>query len=376
MNNLIIIGNGFDLAHELKTSYNHFIEHLVNSHCLDKECYPDLFQLPDYITSYSHLKNEILSYNHRHPYTDLSGKSYGWLGTDVESAVRNRQLEKCPFKSILISSLIWHSSLNNWCDIEEHYFQLLNTKEEHKAYFENPKLLNNDFDILKKHLEKYLFDQEKEAKPIESYQKFFSSIDAPSTLILNFNYTHTIEKLYQRETSNSKIIHIHGELENENNPIIFGYAASHEESRDLLGNNDKEYLRNIKKQLYKRTDNEHQLSKYLNIHENIYLSILGHSCGFSDKLILKQILNHKNINKDINQGDRSIRIFYYKEYESYFETQVNIDRIMNDDERFRTLLVDFTNSDSTPQFDDSHDLKQFYKNQENQRSVGSAAVFL
>ena len=360
MNNLIIIGNGFDLAHGLKTRYNHFIEHLVNSHCKDKECYKDLFKLPNYISDYSHLKNEILSYTHRHPYTNFSGKSYNWLDTDVESAVRNKELEKCPFKSILISSLIWHSSLNNWCDIEEHYFQLLNTQEKHKVYFQNPKLLNDDFEILKKYLEEYLIEQEKEAKPIKNYSEFFSNIDSSSTLILNFNYTHTIENLYQRETSNSKIIHIHGELENENNPIIFGYAASHEEARDLLGKNDKEYLRNIKKQLYKRTDNEHQLSKYLNIHENIYLSILGHSCGFSDKLILKQILNHKNINKDMNQGDRSIRIFYYKEYESYFETQVNIDRIMNDDERFRTLLVDFTNSDSTPQFDDNLHLAKFF----------------
>ncbi|PXV63327.1 abortive infection AbiH-like protein [Dysgonomonas alginatilytica] len=261
----------------------------------------------------------------------------------------------------MISSLVCHSSLNNWCDIEVKYFELLNIENSKHSYFQNPKQLNYHFEFLKKYLEEYLIEQEKEAKPIESYQEFFSNIDAPSTLILNFNYTHTIEKLYQKETSNSKIIHIHGELENENNPIIFGYAASHEESRDLLGKNDKEYLRNIKKQLYKRTDNEHQLSKYLNIHENIYLSILGHSCGFSDKLILKQILNHKNINKDMDQGDRSIRIFYYKEYESYFETQVNIDRIMNDDERFRTLLVDFTSSDSTPQFDEISDLTNFSK---------------
>lgn len=357
MNNLIIIGNGFDLAHELETSYNHFIEHLVNSHCKDEECYKDLFKLPNYISDYSHLKNEILSYTYRHPYTNLSGESYNWLETDAESAVRNMELEKCPFKSILISSLIRHSSLNNWCDIEEHYFQLLNTNKIGEIYFENPKQLNDDFELIKKHLEEYLIEQEKEAKPIESYQEFFSNINSPNTLILNFNYTHTIENLYRKEITKSKIIHIHGELQNPKNPIIFGYAANHKESRDLLDKNDKEYLRNIKKQLYKRTDNEYNLSKYLSDHKNIYLSILGHSCGLSDKLILEQILNHENI----HDKDRSIRIFYYKEYESYFETQVNIDRIMNDDERFRTLIVDFESTDKTPQFNDDLYLTKFIK---------------
>ncbi|PXV63328.1 abortive infection AbiH-like protein [Dysgonomonas alginatilytica] len=61
MNNLIIIGNGFDLAHGLRTSYNHFIEHMVNSHCKDRECYKDLFKLPNYISNYSILKDEILA---------------------------------------------------------------------------------------------------------------------------------------------------------------------------------------------------------------------------------------------------------------------------------------------------------------------------
>ena len=32
MNNLLIIGNGFDLAHNMKTSSNHFLEYLIESH--------------------------------------------------------------------------------------------------------------------------------------------------------------------------------------------------------------------------------------------------------------------------------------------------------------------------------------------------------
>ncbi len=36
MNDLLIIGNGFDLAHGLETSYNHFIENLINELCKSK----------------------------------------------------------------------------------------------------------------------------------------------------------------------------------------------------------------------------------------------------------------------------------------------------------------------------------------------------
>ena len=68
----------------------------------------------------------------------------------------------------------------------------------------------------------------------------------PNTLILNFNYTKTAEKLYIKN-GNDKIINIHGELNNENNPIIFGYGDELDddyERIERLQNND--FLENIK----------------------------------------------------------------------------------------------------------------------------------
>ncbi|MDR3262512.1 MAG: bacteriophage abortive infection AbiH family protein [Tannerella sp.] len=43
MQNLIIIGNGFDLAHGLKTSYNDFIEDLFNNYFMDNRQYARCF---------------------------------------------------------------------------------------------------------------------------------------------------------------------------------------------------------------------------------------------------------------------------------------------------------------------------------------------
>lgn len=346
INNLVIIGNGFDLAHGLKTSYNHFLEYLVNTHCEDRERHCDLFKLPKSIKSYEDLKTEIFTDNFI-PYLE-EDKNY-WMGYDFHYDTNpHRGEDNLTFKNPLISALLVSSSFDNWCDIEAKYFELLTTKDEESIYYNNPQLLNKHFELLKQYLEKYLSIEEQAAKVLESYRSFFRKMNNSNTLIVNFNYTHIIEDLYEAETSKCKLIHIHGEIDNIDNPIIFGYAALHEEARGLLNKMKHEYLRNIKKHLYKRTDNEYALTQYLEGHNTIHVSILGHSCGISDNLILNQILNHSKI----DEKNRSIWISFYKDYEHYRETLVNIDRIMNNDDRFRKLVVDYLNSDRMPQHDD------------------------
>ena len=105
--------------------------------------------------------------------------------------------------------------------------------------------------------------------------------------------------------------------------------------------NNNLYLKNIKKHCYKRTSNENKLNDYLNSNTGINIYILGHSCGLSDKLILNQIFNHKSIN--------SIKNFYHKNYDNYFQTQVNIDRIMENDNYFKKLQ-NYSDSLKMPQY--------------------------
>jgi len=352
--NLVIIGNGFDLAHNMKTSYKDFIEYLVDSHC-EKKLYSELFNLPNTIKSYEQLTSKIFADN----FNDyLANEQLYWDAYDYKFNVCERDEGSLAFKNPLISELIRKLSLDNWCDVEEKYFELLITTKSNSPFSNRPEFLNKHFKQLKDCLEEYLISQEKIANPLYGYKKFFNQINKSETLILNFNYTHTIENLYETETSNAKIIHIHGEVNNLDNPVIFGYAALDNESRDLLSRNNNEYLRYIKKHLYKRTDNEYKLSEFLNNNKSIYISILGHSCGLSDNLILNQILNHPNI----ECRERSIRAFYYNEYEKYRDVLVNIDRIMNEDKRFRSLIVDFENTDRMPQYNDENiDESTFHK---------------
>lgn len=44
MRNLVIIGNGFDLAHGLKTSYKHFVRHVIENYLKDQTKHQDIFE--------------------------------------------------------------------------------------------------------------------------------------------------------------------------------------------------------------------------------------------------------------------------------------------------------------------------------------------
>jgi len=308
MNNLVIIGNGFDLAHNMKTSYNHFIEYLIDSHIKSNNF------------------NDIFDFN-KYRCTDID---------NFRVSVKDQKILRENFKNKFIEYLIYDYTLKNWSDIESVYYKQLITSNKQAYHYNKPYKLNEEFETLKNYLAGYLKMQEKEGKPIEIYKDFFKYFESYETKILNFN---------SNEINVNNVIHIHGELSTPINPIVFGYAAMDDEARRLIDKQENEYMRNIKKQLYKHTENEHLLSNYLNGSQKINVSILGHSCGISDKLILNQILNHKNIN--------SICTYYFNDYEQYFQTQVNIDRIMNDDEKFRKLVIDYNTCIRMPQYDDT-----------------------
>jgi len=336
MKNLIIIGNGFDKAHNLKTSYNEFIENLFNEkYFKDKDSYTDVLEscLPT-INTFEKIINHFQGFDAAKRYA--KGKNCPFHFSPRSANVK--------FNSRFIELLIYDMAEYKWCDIEYKYFQEL--KRYNNSEY-NPKILNDDFDIVKKHLVNYLKEEEKNAAKIDSYEYFFKLFtNSPETLILNFNYTRTLENLY-KDVVKCQIIHIHGELENEENPIIFGYAADIGETSQLLSQNDQEFLKNIKKYSYKRTNNERNLNLFLDSIDrldSLRIFILGHSCGLSDNLILNTIFNHRTIG--------SINMLYHENYKNYFDVQVNIDRIMNSNTGFSKLAT-FPHSHRMPQWNDT-----------------------
>ncbi len=302
MRNLVIIGNGFDLAHKLNTRYTDFVD-------------------------------------------------------DIKNNPQNYDIQHIELVDNKLIKLLIENKKELWSDIENTYYEILKNFNN-KLYIQNTfgnvweyddiKELNQDFDKIKNWLSKYLANEESKFKVNENYEIFFDSLSKQKSVVLNFNYTKTVKEYIERKNLNIEIIQIHGELNNPENPVIFGFAASNEESKELLDKNDNNYVRNIKKFNYLFTNNEHILKSHIESNE-FNLFVLGHSCGVSDKLILSQILNSKGIFK--------IYPFYFKDRMGYFETMVNIDRIIDDysktdlNKASFTKLVSFPDAYPMPQMD-------------------------
>ncbi|WP_461629886.1 AbiH family protein [Labilibaculum euxinus] len=294
MKNIVIIGNGFDLAHGLKTKYSDFIHDMITN--------PQKYNF------------------------------------DRISDINNKILE-----------VLLNCQKDLWSDIECIYFDILtnlhNSSYMRKTYniasdYTNVVELNQDFNEIKKWLCQYLKEEEAKFIFTENYDLFFDNLNKKDSVILNFNYTKTVREYIKNRNLDIDLIHIHGELSNSKNPIIFGFAAGNDESKELLNKNDNNYVRNIKKFNYLYTNNEEKLKAHLEESQEFNVYVLGHSCGISDKLILSQVFNSKGIYK--------IYPFYFKDIDGYFETMVNIDRIIDDYSKSDKGKVSFNKLVSLP----------------------------
>lgn len=152
MNRLIIIGNGFDLAHGLSTSYKDFIEWYWD--CWWKKIYRNdsrieedelcLFKLID--TSAFRSFWELWSTNPN----KFNGNAIGHLIIKEIKAERICTFEE---KSILLKAICEFYEENKWVDIENIYYQLLCGKTMLNV---SPKRLNDDLDIIRTKLTMYL----------------------------------------------------------------------------------------------------------------------------------------------------------------------------------------------------------------------------
>ncbi len=309
-NKIVIIGNGFDLSHGYNTDYNSFIQNIFEETVIDNSKNNELFKLLD-------------KYSNSTSSNQLNIKS-----------INRSILPKNNFFKLIVQEL----ENKNWSDIEELYFRELSKSS-------NIGVLNKEFEIIKNKLEIYLTNNVSYDKPLPSYSSFFRSINSDKTYIINFNYTQTLEKLYNNETSYCKIINIHGQLNSINNPIIFGYAPSESENKELLLQNNNQLLINFKAYNYIRTNLKKSLKSLYEISKRSYSDILiiGHSCSLSDRNILNQLFNITNLKR--------IVIFYYKNFQNYKESFINVHRIMDSNENY-DLISNFEDSVNSPQIDD------------------------
>ena len=345
MNKLVLIGNGFDLAHGLKTRYNDFIFWYFNNalrNLVEKGEYSDLLfeisfsrgfisGITDRATSITLFKKFLVK---EKDYLDFRFK--------------------CPLFEILFNKTI----KLNWVDIEYEYYSYLKKlylRLENKNFRNSTniedrvKKLNYDFEYIKLKLQEYLNTVESSKKIqipdiIEHFRNHFSSVPNTQTFImfLNFNYTSTIEKYLQELKHKQYVVnYIHGKLNDETNPIIFGYGDEIDSYYQKIENvNNNEYLKNFKSFGYLLTTNYQDFSGFLD-NDSFEVYILGHSCGLSDRTMLNKIVEHKNC--------KIIKIFYYERNNTendYIEKTHELSRHFSPDNkgRMRNLIVPLSNS--------------------------------
>lgn len=382
MNRLVIIGNGFDLAHGLPTGYCDFINdywrNVIKEINRNKIYKDNLFKADvthmHYSTVLVNKWKEVKNYNNLFTFFNLYNDSYE--GTTFS------------FQNEFFRILSNHSSSMNWVDVENEYYALL--KECLKS---NDNLaiidLNKQFDQVKILLRDYLnknieekfefsnlennefskiFNQtiyESSALPslfvqfsgstVKYFQNLFKETRANianydkkiaykesiqvKNYFLSFNYTSTAYNYTKQIQSKPELNEIHGRIEDERNPINFGFGDEMDRNyQEIEEKNDNEYLRNIKSFQYLHNSNYKRFLDLID-GDKFQVYIMGHSCGLSDRTLLNTIFEHENC--------ISIKIYYHEILDengnyvkdNYTEITQNISRHFNKKKLMREKIV-------------------------------------
>ena len=392
MNRLVLIGNGFDLAHNLKTRYSDFMLGLFKFELMDAENKPRR-PVKNSVKDATDIKYKGTKLFTIHKELGLSRITYRDNLAQIQDfdglqkflnhynikilfpktqSKGNQRVMAIPYDSILKAMYERLSSGDmKWVDVESIYYEHLKniinrfSSDGQRVFDQKSKfqveILHTEFHYLKERLEAYLTELMGETpKNFGTYDaNFWSSIKGEfskserqrlnlgeaerfpeSVHILNFNYTDTIYKYedHRRSPENSEASvdfnFIHGEINKPNNPMIFGYGDETDEHYSVLEKlNDNQLFEHIKSFGYFKTGNYHRLLRFL---ESDYYQeyIIGHSCGLSDRVMLKHIFEHKHC--------RSIQLFYYKwenGMDDYIEKTQEISRHFDDKRALREKIV-------------------------------------
>lgn len=355
MNRLILIGNGFDLAHGLETSFESFIANYL------LECFIEFAQKRNYDDQLINLK---CNYYNRPFYS-----RYDFLPDNVVGIVR--EIEKSheyeiEFKSQFFNKIFKKFSQLSWVDLEIEFFEsLVENKDGSGEYWDlRVKEVNSDLEFLRGKLIAYLkneFERNTIQPSVELANCFTdyikkdevrtiqldTDIKPENLYFLNFNYTETLTKYFVPNAFNNtpyEFNYIHGDLNLISADPIFGFG-------DELDKNYKEFEDHKNKELFKHIKSFHYLmsSNYFSLIRFIdsgdfQVHIYGHSCGLSDRTMLNQIFEHENC--------KSIKIYYHKIDETrndFTDKTYDIARHFTDKVVFRRKLVPFPMSVPMPQ---------------------------
>ena len=362
MNRLVLIGNGFDIAHGLNTSYKNFVAWYwyewgmrllkgTGKNISDGLC---SFTLNDNVNLSNWGYVWGFHYQRQNPLEP-------WDPYEVlKIAMNDKDLCKYKLNSSLLAK-ICNKLEAGWVDIENEYYSLMIQEgiDPNKGYvLPDYKGLNNQLDILKTQLIQYLnIESQKDTitfneiedkiyQPIKKREVALASkgkmnyrnpeVNSISkVMLLNFNYTRTPE-LYTANRTNVSINYIHGRIDIPES-VIFGYGDELDSGfQKLKDRNNNECLRFMKSIRYLESDNYRKMLEFIES-APFQVCIMGHSCGNSDRTLLNTLFEHKNC--------VSVKPYYYIDQDgndNYLDLVQNISRNFTDMKLMRDRVVNKT----------------------------------
>ena len=323
---ILILGNGFDLAHGLNTRYSDFLKY-----CQDKYN----------VMRYSGDKDSNFLYNNVWIKHFLNKKISGDKWIDLEKEIYNVIAK--------LSKLLYFKNDVSYEQYNEIVFYLskdymeLNFDEVIKYFHKQVYPNNNCYFVHIKDFVSFLYEQlrdfikefekyliEEKNNKIANIPKYKLRINKKCISLLNFNYTDICEELYGINFShndyaiNTKAVYVHGKIGDENNcNLVLGTHSFDNEQIPVVFNIFKKHHQRHK---YRTIEQYQELLNELKYPQKIYtpvFHIVGHSLDKTDHAILRHILLAK---------EKSVINIYYHNEEALARMQSNIDLIIGEDE--------------------------------------------
>ena len=378
--NILIIGNGFDLAHGLPTSYKDFLDfckmvrELYTYPIIDNEY--NQKKLIDWNTDKT-IKSKLLECyeNRKNCFEDKITtqckeldelydciKENVWINyfLEREKSIGENWID---FESEISNVVQAIETLKGYIERDEDVLKIKDTKQKTIIYFLKiaKKSLQDVFNLkrIDGFIEDISIELDKLIRSLEIYIcEFVNEIDIikenddiktiTPDYVLSFNYSNTYERIYG-QSKEVTYDYIHGKADIENNVDTCNLVLGIDEYLEDDKNDKLEFIafKKFYQRIYKSTDSTYmkwveQIKKYPEVNHNLF--IFGHSLDKTDRDILKLLICNDNV---------TTKIYYYRKNKNdkkeLGKLIKNLVRIMGQDELISRTMGEHKTIEFIPQ---------------------------
>lgn len=377
---ILLIGNGFDLAHGLPTSYKDFLDfckmvrELYTYPIIDNEY--NQKKLIDWNTDKT-IKSKLLECyeNRKNCFEDKITtqckeldelydciKENVWINyfLEREKSIGENWID---FESEISNVVQAIETLKGYIERDEDVLKIKDTKQKTIIYFLKiaKKSLQDVFNLkrIDGFIEDISIELDKLIRSLEIYIcEFVNEIDIikenddiktiTPDYVLSFNYSNTYERIYG-QSKEVTYDYIHGKADIENNVDTCNLVLGIDEYLEDDKNDKLEFIafKKFYQRIYKSTDSTYmkwveQIKKYPEVNHNLF--IFGHSLDKTDRDILKLLICNDNV---------TTKIYYYRKNKNdkkeLGKLIKNLVRIMGQDELISRTMGEHKTIEFIPQ---------------------------